>query len=82
MTQANEEVAKVLEQLKQLRDELALKIHLAGMEAKTEWEDLEKKWSDFEAKARFDETAEGLSGAVSLLADEIKAGYDRIRKAL
>ena len=82
MTQANEEFAKVLEQLKQLRDELALKIHLGGMEAKAEWEELEQKWSDFEAKARLDETAEGLSEAVSLLAGEIKAGYDRIRKAL
>ncbi len=82
MTKAKEERADALEQLKQLRDELALKIHLGSMEAKAEWEELEKKWSDFEAKARLDETAEGLGQAVSLLADEIKAGYDRIRKAL
>ena len=82
MTDAKEEAAKALEQMKQLRDELALKIDLGSMEAKAEWEELEKKWSDFEAKARLDETAEGLGQAFSLLADEIKAGYDRIRKAL
>lgn len=82
MTKAKEELAEVLEQLKQLRDELALKIHLGSMEAKSEWEELEQKWSDFEARARLDETAEGLGQAVSLLAEEIKAGYDRIRKAL
>lgn len=82
MSKANEEATELLEQIKQLRDELALKIHLAGMEAKTEWEDLEHKWSDFEAKARLDQTAEGVGKAVSLLADEIKAGYERIRKAL
>ncbi|MDJ0942316.1 MAG: hypothetical protein QNJ30_02575 [Kiloniellales bacterium] len=82
MTDINQEAAKAVEQMKQLRDELALKIHLGSMEAKSEWEELEKKWTDFEAKARLDETTEGLSQAVSLLADEIKAGYDRIRKAL
>ncbi len=82
MSKANEEAAKAVEQMKQLRDELALKIHLGSMEAKAEWEELEKKWSDFEAKARLDETTESLGEAVSLLADEIKAGYDRIRKAL
>ena len=82
MSRPNEEMEKVLEQLKQLRDEVALKVHLATMEAKTEWEELERKWSDFENKAKLDETAEGLGSAVSQLADEIKAGYERIRKAL
>ena len=82
MNKPGEEMEKVLEQLKQLRDEVALKVHLATMEAKTEWEELEHKWSDFEHKARLDETAEGLGFALSQLADEIKAGYERIRKAL
>ena len=43
MSKANEEAAKAVEQMKQLRDELALKIHLGSMEAKAEWEELEKK---------------------------------------
>ena len=82
MNKPGEEMEKVLEQLKQLRDEVALKAHLATMEAKTEWEELERKWSDFERKAKLDETAEGLGSALSQMADEIKAGYERIRKAL
>ncbi len=82
MTRDKHEADTAFEQMKQLRDELALKIHLGSMEAKAEWQELEEKWSEFEAKARLDETAEGLGEAFSLLADEIKAGYDRIRKAL
>lgn len=82
MTNPNEEIGKVFDQLKQLRDELALKVHLATMDAKDEWQELEQKWSDFESKAKLSETGEGVERALSQLGEELKAGYERIRKAL
>ncbi|HET9449659.1 MAG TPA: hypothetical protein VFO83_02190 [Aggregicoccus sp.] len=49
-----------LEHLKTLRDEIRLDLHLAGMEARTRWEDLEPMTRD----------AQLLSGEVSELAHE------------
>ena len=41
-----------LENLKQLRDEIALDIHLAGMELKTRFQELEKAVAEAERTAR------------------------------
>lgn len=82
MTKAAEEFDNIMQQLKRARDEIELKIHLGTMEAKQEWEELEKKWSDFEARAEFGRTSEEVGKAASQLAEEIKNGYERLRKAL
>ncbi len=76
------EISEFVEGLKRQRDELALQIHLGTMEAKQEWEKLEAKWDDFAARADLDSSAEGISGALKNLGNELKQGYDRIRKAL
>ncbi len=73
--------------IEQLRDEVKLKAHLAKAEAKDEMEELEKKWDSFltEYKPLTDEagkTAENTGAALSMVADEIKAGYKRLRKLL
>lgn len=73
---------RLKQELQKLRDELALKIHLASMETKEEWEKLEAKWQSFSANAALDETAQNISSAVKLLGDEIKEGYRRLKKAL
>ena len=38
----------VLEELKNLRDEIKLKSHLLGMDLKDEWENIEEKFSEYE----------------------------------
>jgi citrate lyase beta subunit len=73
--------------LKKERDELALKIHLGKAEARQEWEALEKKLADLNARARpvtkaMGETAEGVGAGLELAAQEIKKGFDKIRKLL
>ena len=70
------------EELKQLRDELALKMHLASMEARDEWYELEKKWKHFSTEADFERSAEGLGDAMSHLGDELKKSYTRIKAAI
>ena len=71
--------------IEQLRDEIKLKAHLGKAEAVDEFENLEKKWDSFldQYKPVADEagkTAENAGAALGLVADELKAGYERIRK--
>ena len=68
--------------LKQKRDELRLKIHLASKEAQDEWEELEEKMQEFSSKADLGKTGEGLGEALGNLGQELKLGYKRIRSAI
>jgi len=72
----------ILEDLKQKRDELRLQMHLASKEAKDEWDELEEKMDEFSAKAKLDETGQGVGKAIGQLGHEIKLGYERIWKAV
>lgn len=76
------EVEQLVAELKQLRDELALRVHLASMEIHQDWNKLERDWSQFKTRAALDETAEGVSEALGQVGQELRAGYRRIRKAL
>lgn len=72
----------LMDELKQKRDELRLKIHLGSKEAQDEWEDLEKKMQDFTSRAELGKTGEGLGEALGQLGNELKRGYQRIRDAI
>ena len=79
----------LLEELRQKRDELRVQLHLASREAKDEWEELEEKMDEFSGKAKqlageagLRETGQGLGKALGQLGNEIKLGYERIRKAV
>jgi chromosome segregation ATPase len=78
----------LLADLRQKRDELRVKINLASKEIKDEWEELEEKMEDLSGKAKqfageagLKETGQGLGKAMGQLGQEIKLGYERIRKA-
>ena len=79
---------KVLAKLKQERDELALKVHLGQKEASAEWEKLEAKWREIKEtklppmKEAAKETAGGVGAALDLAAEELKKGYEKLRKLL
>ncbi|MBL4903092.1 MAG: hypothetical protein JKY62_10620 [Desulfocapsa sp.] len=73
--------------IEQLRDEIKLKAHLGKTEAVEELNKLDKKWDDFlvQYKPVAEEAgrvAENAGAALGLAADELKAGYQRIRKLL
>jgi vacuolar-type H+-ATPase subunit D/Vma8 len=72
----------ILAELKQKRDELRLQMHLASREIAEEWDELEEKMENFTAKAKLDETGEGVGKALGQLGDELKHGYERIWKAI
>jgi hypothetical protein len=75
-------VEEMLAELKQKRDELEVQARLGSMEAKQQWEQLEKQWNDFAAKAEVEKTAEDVSSALDTLGGELTKGYERLRKAL
>ena len=72
----------LVDDLKQKRDELRLKIHLASREAQDEWEELEERMKEFSSRAELGKTSEGLGDALGKLGEELKLGYQRIRNAI
>ena len=73
--------------LERQRDELKVKIHLAKMEAAEEWNELERKWDSLAGKLKAageeaGDAAGDVKTAASLLVEELKTGYERIRKRL
>ncbi len=87
MGSGREKLDEVVAKLREERDELRVRIHLGTMEAKQEWEELEKKWQRFEsrvgqAKDEAVEKSREVGESVDIVADEIKSAYRRIRERL
>lgn len=76
------EIDRLKQDLERYRDEIKVKMHLASMEMKEEWDELEKKWDHFMAQAKVSESAQSVGGAVDKLGQELKDAYKRIREAI
>lgn len=75
------------ERLKQERDELKLKVRLGTADLRNEWDELEEKWEGLRGRLKqaadaADDAGDDIRAAARLLADELKEGYDRVRKRL
>jgi hypothetical protein len=84
---ASTPVARLVETLQRERDELKLKIHLARLDARQEWDALEQKWQVIRSKsggAVKEARAAGkdVSAAARNLLMEVGEGYKRIRRSL
>jgi hypothetical protein len=73
---------KIIDDLKLARDEVKLRIHLASMEAQSQWEDLEKRWHKFSSKAELHQSGKELNATLKALGSELKDAYVRLRKAI
>jgi archaellum component FlaC len=87
MSQSLEHLQKIVDDLKRQRDELQVKLHLAKADARDEWAKLETRWEEVKTKmdtVRQDasQTRESVASGLSLVLDELKKGYDNIRKTL
>lgn len=83
----SEELEQLSEKLKQDRDEIKLKLHLAGMEAKDEWEKTEDTWNGLKDKLddivdETKETTDELLNSAKVVADELGQAYERIKNRL
>ena len=86
MTMMND-VYELMHRLEEQRDELRLKMHLAEMDCRDEWQELESRFEQLkcsvqeaseEVKTRTEETWQGLK----ILGEEIRDAFDYLRKDL
>lgn len=87
MSADKKQLDEKLAALKRERDELALKVHLAKADARDEWQALQSKLEELDARVRpmakvVGETASEVGTSLELAADEIKKGFERLRKML
>ena len=68
----NEELQKMLEDVKKLRDELKVKVHLASMDVKDTWKKLEPRVEELQKQAR---------DAGKKAADDVKASAAKLRES-
>jgi len=87
MATMRERLDEMLRRLEQERDELRVRLHLGKAEAKEEWDKLDARIS--ELRGRLDragseagEAVDDIASAAKLLGEEIRSGFDRIRRAL
>jgi hypothetical protein len=78
---------KLLDKLQSERDEITLKLHLASMEAKEEFNEAEKQWGQLKIKAAeiaddSVETSEEYIDKAKIVGEELKKAYNRIAKRL
>lgn len=76
-----------LRELRRVRDELKVQVHLGRAEAKEQWEKLEKRFHRAEAEVkklaqRAEEPLHDVAEAAELLLEEIRNGYRRLRELL
>jgi predicted nucleic acid-binding Zn-ribbon protein len=89
MTNSNELKASIqreLDALSRARDELKVQLHLAKNEARDEWSKLEAAYTRLtgeltQATGDLKEPVRELSGAAKSVVDELKHGYERIRRS-
>ena len=84
---SEESIEEAFDILEQQRDELRVKIHLAGMEVRDSWEHLEGQWEQLVArkdqlKRELEPTMEDGRATWLMLKEEIVEGYQIIRDRL
>jgi CRISPR/Cas system CMR-associated protein Cmr3 (group 5 of RAMP superfamily) len=82
-----EDFDNLIDKLKTERDEISLKLHLASMEAKEEFEGAEEQWHLVKIKAAeiaddSVETSEEFIAKAKIVGDELKETYQRIAKRI
>ena len=87
MTTEKSTLEELITKLKQERDELNLQMHLASMDAKDEYDRISGKVDELSGqydpvKDAVGETAGNVVSARGVVADELKEGFKRVRKAV
>jgi hypothetical protein len=82
-----QEFNNLLDKLKAERDEINLKLHLATLEVKQEFEEAEPKWNQLKSKGSeiVDESveiSEEVFAKAKIVGEELKETYQRIAKRL
>lgn len=87
MDERKEQLDQILKRLETERDELKVKLGLAKLEAREEWQELERKMEALRGRmgvlgAEAKDASGDVGAALGVLADEVRAGFARIRNLL
>ena len=87
MSEQQSALNEAISKLKQERDELKLKMHFASMDAKDEYDRISGKVDELSdqydpVKDAVEEAAGNVFSALGMVADELKVGFHRVRKAV
>lgn len=82
-----EKSEKIFKELKTERENIKVQLHLLSMDAKVEWDELEKKYEKFKIKASAvadatEDSAGDVAEAIKLVGEELREGYKRIRDSM
>jgi predicted nucleic acid-binding Zn-ribbon protein len=74
-------------ELRAIRDEIDLQAHLGKLEAQQHWNELEKRWDHAEGKLKLlrdtgREITEDIAEATQTVLDEIRNGYEKLKRSL
>lgn len=80
-------IEEMLDEIKQERDELQVRLHLAKLETSEEWQKLEAKLGKFESKVKqlggvTAEASKDMGRAAKLLGEEIREGLKKIARTI
>ena len=87
MSDWTDRIREEADELRGLRDDLKLQLHLGRMEAQERFEKVEKDWEHLEAKLKLvaeasRESSDEVGEAARLLVEEIREGYRHVRSLL
>ncbi len=87
MSEERRAVDELITTLKQMRDEIKLKVHLANSELKGEWNKLDDRYQQLvkqynPAKEAAAEASAGIWQSLKSVGEEIRTGFKKIRDAL
>lgn len=87
MSDGDDKLKSLLERLEQERDELKMKLGLAKLEAREEWQELEDKIQGLRGRMKVLKEEAGDAGsdvgaAFDMVAEEVKEGFARLKKLL
>jgi hypothetical protein len=87
MMNSKKSLSDLINKLHAERDEINVKVHLASMEVRDEWQELEQMWGQLVDKTKrlnkeLEPAAEGVHAALLVLGEEIKEGYNKVKRTL
>lgn len=82
-----EELRELSQTVQRHRDEVRVQLHLARQDVKDEWDDLDAYWQRFRRKLDeivhdAEDTSQEARQSARELGNELKEGYERLRKRL
>jgi len=85
MTEVKDQIEEMIDRLKEERDELRVRLHLAKEDISDEWDKLEAALAKLESRAKHvgggaKEASIDVAAAAKLLAEEIGNGFKKIRR--